>query len=227
MIEKVALLFTKAKYIFETEGLKALIRRGASYTLYQHRSFYLYEHSLQDRDEAAYQPKIKDFAYKVVNTNQEIDELVSSGFDFCSRLTFIRRVLAKGAIASCLFIGRELAAIGFVASTQEAKDALIQPPYKVHFSRGEACTGGGWTNPKYRVLGLGTYIYFKRLQLLKDKGKVIARAAAETDNVASQELHAKFGPKIWAEGHVYRILCHIYWKEKALKNKDQVHTEMH
>jgi hypothetical protein len=218
----VATLVTRAKYYLKTEGLKALIRRGAiflGYTFYQHRAYYLYEHTLKERDEADFQPKTKDFTYKIVSTNKEVDELISNGFDFASELPLTREYLAKGAITSCVFIGRELAAIGFVASTQEAMDALKQPPYKVRFPEGEACTGGGWTNPKFRVLGLGTYIYFKRLQLLKEKGNVIARAAVSTDNIASQKLHAKFYPKIWAEGHIYKILWYTYWKEKALKHK--------
>jgi hypothetical protein len=222
MKDTVAYLWTRAKYYFKTEGLKALIRRGAifiGYAFYQHRAYYLYEHTLKERDEADFRPKTKDFTYKTLSTNKEVDGLIASGFEFASELPLTRQVLAKGAISSCIFIGRELAAIGFVAATQEGMDALLQPPYKVHFSEGEACTGGGWTNPKYRVLGLGTYIYFKRLQLLKEKGKVIARAAVSIDNIASQKLHAKFGPKIWAEGHIYKVLWYTHWKEKAMKHQ--------
>ncbi|HEX7475517.1 MAG TPA: hypothetical protein VF318_06070, partial [Dehalococcoidales bacterium] len=197
----------------QTDGLKALIGRGVLHGFYERQIYYLYEHSMQDRAEANYKPKIKDFMFTIVSTKQEADKLISSGFNLHLNVTDARHRLDKGAIAFCVFIGQDLASIGFIATTQDAMDSLNQPPIKVNFSKGEVCTGGGWTNPKYRALGLATYLYFKRLQSLKDEGKVIARAAVLKDNIASHKTHARFAPRIWAEGHASRVLWHIFWKE--------------
>jgi hypothetical protein len=193
---EMTVLFKKARNILQTEGLKALIGRGFKRGFYEHQIYYLYEHSLKDRDEANYQPRIKDFIYMIISTRQEADKLIFNGFDFHPGVTNIRQRLDKGAVAFCVFMEKDLASIGFIAMTQKAMDGLNQPPYKVNFSTGEACTGGGWTNPNYRASGLATYVYFKRLQALKERGKVIARAAVTQDNTVSHKMHARFTPKI-------------------------------
>ena len=214
MATKIKFLFARAKHTLQNEGLKALISRGLTRGFYEHQVFNLYEHTLKDRDEDDYRPEIKDFDFMIVSTKKEADALISGGFDLQLSVTNITDRLDKGAVAFCVFVGRELASIGFTAGNQEAVDSLNQPPFKLNFSAGEACTGGGWTNPKYRALGLATYVYFKRLQSLKAEGKIIARAAALTDNTASNKTQARFAPRIWAEGHSFRVLWHIFWQEK-------------
>ena len=115
-------------------------------------------------------PKIQDFTFKIVSTNQQADELATEGIDFRSNFINARRGLDKGALAFCIFVERELAHIGWVAMTEEAKNTFDSLPYQVDFSNKEACTGGTVTIPKYGGKGLMVYGYFKRLQFLKERG---------------------------------------------------------
>ena len=133
---------------------------------------------------------------EIITSNQQAGELVARGFDDFRR-SFInaRQGLDKGAIAFCVFIGRELAHIGWVALNEEAKNTFDDLPYHVDFSNREACTGGTVTIPKYEGNGLMTYGYFKRFQFLNERGIARSRNVVATSNLVSQKVHAKFGPK--------------------------------
>ena len=158
---------------------------------------------------------------KILSSRQlELETILTNssqnGFDLRLEITEIRHRVEKGAIAYCVFIGRDLASIGFIAGNQEAMNSLNPPPFKVNFSAGEVYTGGLWTNPEYRGHGLAAYVYFKRLQALKNEGKVIARNIVLKDNIAAHKMLSRFTPKITGEGHASRVLWHIFWKEKSL-----------
>jgi hypothetical protein len=216
LIREIRALHKRAIYILQTEGLKTLFIKGFKSGFYERQTYLLYEHLLQDRNEDDFRPDLKDFVFIVVSTINEVDKLISDGFNFHSSITKIRDRLDKGAEASCIFVGKELSSIGFIARNQEAMESLDQPPYKVNFSAGEVCTGGLWTNPKHRGLGLAAYNYFKRLQLLKNEGKIIARNVVYKNNDASHKMLARFSPIVRAEGCSLRILWHVFWKEKLL-----------
>ena len=219
-----SVLFTRARYIFKTEGLIRLLKRGftclAPYFL-GYGNVYLYEHTMKERSETGFMPKIHDFTFEIVATNEQADKLGADGFsDF--RLHFIkaREKLDKGAIAFCVFVEHEPAHIGWVAMTEEAKDTFDRLPYRVNFSNKEACTGGTFTLPEHRGKGLMAYGYYKRFQFLRGKGIVTSRNAVETSNITSQRVHAKFGPKIYAKARYLKILRWIFWKETPLTQTD-------
>ena len=105
-----------------------------------------------------------------------------------------RRNLDKGAIAFCIFVNGEVAHIGFVAMSEEAKNTVDHMPYKVDFSNNEACTGATETVPEYRSKGLMGYVYFKRFQFLREKGKVISRVSLLILNpIDMQKVSPPFG----------------------------------
>jgi hypothetical protein len=162
-------------------------------------------------------PKVNDCTLRVVNGNQEAYELEAEGLEFRSYVSNAEERLEKGAIAFCFFVGQELAHIGWVALTQEAKDALGVPPYRVDFSNDEACSDSIWTNPKYRGMKFRTYGTFKRLEFLRAKGIKTKRTAIAKDNVASQKGRAMLSlPGPHAEGRYLRILWWKWWMEKQL-----------
>ena len=144
----------RAKDVFQTEGISALVRRGfdfATSRFFQCGTYYLYEHTLKERNEADFLPRIQDFTLKIVCSNEEADELATTaGFDFRRRLINARENLDKGAIAFCVLVEGELAHVGWVALSEEAKNNIDYLPYQVNFSNGEACTGGTETIPEYR-----------------------------------------------------------------------------
>ena len=106
---------------------------------FDYGEYFLYEHSLLiERNEADYLPKIRDFTLKIVGNNREADELAAAiGSDFRRRFVLARRNLDKGAIAFCIFVNGEVAHIGFVAMSEEAKNTVDHMPYKVDFSNNE------------------------------------------------------------------------------------------
>ena len=215
-------LFTRAKQILQTEGLVPLVRRGFPFVVtsfFRYRTYALYEYALVDiqkLNEADFMPKIDNFTLKIISTNQEADELEAEGLEFRSQVANAKQRLEKGAIAFCIFVDRELANIAWVALTQEAKDSLDEPPFRVDFPNGEVCGGNVWTNPRYRRMRLSEYIRFKRSQFLLETGRVIWRGAIPGANSATQRAVAKFSPKIYAEERYLKILWWKSWKEKPL-----------
>lgn len=223
MISRLTVLFTRAKQILQTEGFPPLVRRGFPFVVrrfFDYQTYYLYETALQEipkeQNEADSLPRTQDFTLKIVSTNQEADELKAEGLQFRSHVSNSRERLEKGAIAFCIFIERELASVGWIATTQEAKDSLNEPPYKVDFSNKESCTGSSVTDPKYRGMGLMAYSLFKRFEFLRERGRVRDRAAVAKSNIASKMGGAKVGSQIHAEARYLRILWWESWKERPL-----------
>ena len=161
-------------------------------------------------------PDIQNLTLKIVSTNEQADELDREGFEFRSQFINARERLDRGAIAFCIFMSREFANIGWITLTQQAKDSLNELPFKVNFSNNEACTGGAVTNPKYRTMGLMRYNYFKRLEFLKENGRLRDRAAVAKSNIASQMGVAKISDNIYAEARFLKLLWWKFWWEKPL-----------
>lgn len=136
-MQTLSVLLTKIKDILRTEGLISLINRGAAFLiphLFRYGTFYLYEHTMRNHNEADFVPRMQDFTFKLVSTNQQASELAANGFeDFRRHFLYAKRSLDKGAIAFCIFHGLELAHIGWVAMTEKAKSAIDSLPYQVHF----------------------------------------------------------------------------------------------
>ena len=225
MISTPGVWLRRAKDVFQREGLTTLLRRSFRFVrpwFFEYGKYYLYEHTLKERNEADFMPKIEDFTFKIISTNKEADEMAAAtGFDLRRRFVDARNKLDKGAIAFCIFIKREIVHIGWVGMTEEAKESMSEPPYKVDFLNNEACTGGTLTIPEYRGKGLMSYGYFKRFQFLREKGIVRSRNAVDKSNIASQRAHAKFGPKVHAEARYLKLLWWKFWKETPLTQTGQ------
>lgn len=180
---------------------------------------YLYEHTIKERDEAAFLPKIQSFDFHIVSSNQQADGLARSGVDFREYFPTARQTLDRGGVAFCIFISGEFAHAGWVALTEEAKKTFDGVPYPVDFSHGEACTGGTLTLPKFRGKGLMKYCYFKRFEFLREKGITISRNAVKADNIISQRVHARFNPK----RRKIRYVRLLKWKF-LIRIKDEVYN---
>jgi len=218
-MNRISWLLKRAKEILQTEGFIPLVRRGFSFVgnqLFSYRTYYLFEHTLKERNETEFFPKMQNFVLKMISATQELEELTGEGFSFQSRYLTCRERLGRGAIAVCIFVDRELAHIAWFALTKEAKAIINEPPLRVDFSKNEACHGGTWTSPKYRGMRLAAYAGFKGFNYLWQKGMVVSRAAAAKDNAASERSYAMFGPRIYAEARHLKILWWESWKEKPL-----------
>lgn len=212
-------LLSRAKYLYQTEGLVRLLRRGVAFLaryFFQFETYCLYEHRLEEMNEADFMPRIRDFNFKIISTNQQADELTAEGFESLSQDGIHRNRLDKGAIAFTIFIARELAHIGWVAMSEEALRSIIGRPFHVDFSNNNAYNGGAVTDPKYRGMGLHTYSLFKSLQFQRERGFTASRILTTKSNVASRRVLVKLGYNMYAEDHYLKILCWESWKEKPL-----------
>ena len=156
------------------------------------------------------------FRLKIVSSRQELEKLTREGFEFGHYQSTIAGWLEKGAIGFCVFIGPELGHIAYVAMNETSKTNL-EPPYKVDYSKSEACTGGAFTLPGYRGIGLFNYNYYQMLKFLKEKGITTVRNVVAVNNAASNKVIAMFNPKIYAEARYMEIFGWKLWKEKALR----------
>lgn len=223
-------LLKRGRRIRRTEGLGALARRALAFAagrLIQCQTYYMLERGLEDvrtQNEADFLPKIDDFTFTMVSSNREADELEAEGYEFRSHTLNAREALDRGARAFCIFVGRELGSIGWVAMTQEAKDCLGEPPYKIDVLNNEASVAAVWTNPKYRRLGLREYGAFKRHRFMLDCGVRTRRIAILKRNIAFHMGSAKAGSRPYAVGHHLRVLWWTSWKERPLTPQEREAT---
>lgn len=219
MIYHPRMLLNRAKDILRTEGLLPLLSRGFDFLmryLFHYGTFYLYEYTVKERNEADFMPRLQNLTVHIVSTNRQADELAASGFDCRSYSVYARRRLDKGAIAVCTFVEQELAGIIWVAMTEEAKKTIDSLPYRVDFANKEACTGGVETIPKYRRKGLMKYGRYQIFKFLREQGIMTSRNAIRTSNIASRKAHASFDHRIYARARYLRILWWQFWKETPL-----------
>ena len=211
--------YQAGKYILQKEGLLPLVTeviRLLRRCVFVHERYYLYEMFLNKPMKFEPTPKIQNFVFEIVPTNQRLDELVAQGFDFGIHGIRAREKLDKGALMFCIFIGKKLASIHWAATTQEAMNVQIKIPYKVDFSNSEAYLGWVETNPQYRRLGLSMYVILEKLKLLKTMGKTTGKCIAEKCNLASQKLTIKAGGRLYGKGRYLKILWWKSWKEKPV-----------
>lgn len=216
-------LLSRAKYLLTHQGLPTLIKNGASFLLrsvFSCGTFTLYEHPIIEFDEKKHLPRINDVTFVIVSGEEQVRELADQGFENICRTRLVpdpRKCLASGAIAFCFFVDKELAHIGWVGLSEEAKNSFDDIPYFVDFSHGQACTGGVVTIPKYGGNGLMAYNYYKRLEFLRQKGYKTSRNAVRKGNTVSEKMNGKFAPRIFTEARLIKLFGkRIYWKQTPL-----------
>lgn len=219
-----AALASRTRCILRTEGAGALLSHALGFVgfllrrVYRRQDVYLYVHNLVPRPRDKFLPRLESYDLRIVHSNEEADRLVVEGLeDFRSVFVFSPRHLEKkGTSAFCVYVGSELAHIGWVALDEESKRCIDPLPYRVAFGERQACTGGTHTLPKYRGRGLMAYGYYERLEYLRERGYVSSRCAVAVTNVASQKAHARFAPEILGVGRYRRLLRWSKWSEELL-----------
>ena len=226
-MDRLTTLSRRAKHIYQSEGLIAMLRRGflfLDYCFLDYREYWLYADPTPNGptlNEADFMPRVDDFTFRIVTSNQQADEMEIQGLEFRSQVPNVVEKLDKGAVSFCVFVGSELAHIGWVATTQEARDCIGEPPYRVDFANHETCLGGIWTSPKYRRLGLRRYARFKLDELLLSRNVVRSRGAILKSNTAAIRSRPEHFPPPYAEGRYLRILWWKSWREMPLSAEEQ------
>ena len=219
-----AALISRARDILRTEGAGALLWHTLGFVgflfrrVFRRQDVYLYEHNLVPRPRDKFLPRLESYDSRIVHSNEEADRLVAEGLeDLRAAFVFSRGPLEKkGAVAFCVYVGSELAHIGWVALDEESKRCVDALPFRVAFEERQACTGGTRTVPKYRGRGLMAYGYYERLEYLRKRGYVSSRCSVEVTNMASQKAHSRFAPTVYGVGRYMKLLWRTNWKEETL-----------
>jgi len=218
----VTTLLAKAMKVYRIEGPGALLRRGLAFALgqvFRYERYCLCAHFLDGErgtDAPVLAPGISDLKHMIVFGNEEADRLEAEGYEFRSCALNGRERLEKGAAALCVFAGHELVNIVWIAMSQEARRSLGEPPYEVDFSKHEVAVGGGWTNPRYRRMGLRVYGHAVGSQFLQANGVLTSRYAIARRNTTALSSTARVGVHVYGEGRYLRILWWESWKERPL-----------
>ncbi len=222
-------LLARAKHVYRTEGWASLLRRALLFALqllFVHRVYYLYasvlEHDQSLRD-ASLTPPFDDVSHIILSTNEEVDDLEARGYEFRSIVHDARARLDAGARASCVFVGKELANIVWVAMTQQARNSLKGPPFRVDFAARECWSGNAWANPKYRRAGLFSYNDIKSRRQQYEQGICVSKWAVGKNNTPTKRISSRIGARVSAEGRLLRILWWKSWIETPLSQDQQPH----
>ena len=229
-MNKITLLFERPRYVIKNDGWIAFIKdmfSSLKNQVFFNRIYYLSEGTLKEGI-IAENPRLPDFALKIVSTGQEFERLVTEGFNFHPWYSTCRKRLNRGAILLCAFVGNELAHMSWAAVSEEGQKSLAEPPIKVDFANSETVVGGMWTKPKYRGMGIAPYASYKRIEYLQERGIVLSRGSIRKDNVASLRVQAKRGnrpgTRLYATGRHLKIMWWDAWKETPLNLSEELTT---
>ena len=176
--------------------------------------FYVYRYPVPATDAQIPTPRIEGVEVHVVESERDVDNLAELGYEDV-RLVDTRAGarLGAGAVGVCAHVNKEFACVGWVALSAAAKRTLEGLPYRVDYGSGEGCTGGAWTVPRFRGMGLYAYVFGHELRYLRDVGRTVCRNVIGTNNVASQRGQARYGAQLCAVARFYRVLGWHRWVE--------------
>ena len=209
-----------AKALLREEGVsglaKGMIRHGriVSRRVLSVSDFYIYRYPISFFDESRFRPEVEHLDVREVESLKQVGLLVAEGLeDPRVKVRSMTQRLAAGAVALCLFADERLAYVGWMATTARAKWSFDRLPYRVAFDDGEAATGGAWTVPQYRGLGLYRYGFGRELRYLRSHGRTVCCNAIPVRNLASQRGQAFYDARVCARARLTRVLGFRKWRE--------------
>lgn len=207
----------RARYLLKNEGAGTFFSKIITSYIFINKEYYLRQHFAGDLKEADFLPARKDFTFKLITDNKTADEWAKqTGCDFRNQILHARQRLNAGAIAFCIFVGKELACVNWLALTPKAKHIINPLPFKVDFDARQACASGAETVPKFRGEGLMAYSWFQRNEYMKRQGIEMLIGTDAVDNKAILTLQTHFPSRIVARARYIHFLFWRYWKEKPV-----------
>lgn len=204
------------KYRLKTNGLRNFVKSGLEFIVgcfFVYREYWIYEMPLQCASRAEFKPKLGNCDLRIIESARQLKDLVAQGFQLGIRYIGLEKAVDKGTVVICIFVGRELAFIRWVATTEESMKQCCGIPYPVDFLNKEVYLSWSETTPGYRRAGLFEYSYFKMAEFFVRKNKTIAKALVDRDNISVQRAAAKIDGKLCGEGRYLKILWWKSWKE--------------
>ncbi len=213
----------RARVLLRREGVTGLARgvvrflRARSRRIVSRGDYYIYRYPIPLIDPEVYRPRLENLEVVVLETLAALDGLVSAGYeDPREQVPLAEKRLSAGAVAVCGYVGRTLAYMGWVATAWRAKMSFDRAPYHVAFDAGEGVTGGAWTAPEFRGVGLYRYMFGHGLALLRRKGSIVCRDAIAVRNYASQRGQVVYGAQVCARARSIRVLGWGRWTETPM-----------
>ncbi|MCK9355980.1 MAG: hypothetical protein M0R22_02365 [Dehalococcoidia bacterium] len=217
------MLCTRAAVLLRREGPAGLAKGVLRYIRVQGRrvahagDFYVYRYPIPCVDPEENRPRVDNLDVRVIDSLHDIVLLAGTGYeDPRMRVPPMEKRLAAGAVAVCGFVNRRLVYVGWVAMSEPAKRSFDRLPYDVAFDSGEAATGGAWTAPEYRGVGLYRYMFGRELALLRHRGRTVCCNAIGVRNRPSQRGQACYGAQVCARGRLLHILGRRRWTETPM-----------
>jgi hypothetical protein len=206
-------MFKKVSKAKKQAGFIGLIKRSLAFLsnkLFAYQRYYIYENTFGGPE---FGSKVENPVLKIIKNIDEVDTLRDQGYD----LTYfdserIRLILDKGSVGFFVFVEKELAHITWVALNDESKKLIDPVPFNVDYKKGEVCSGGSETNPKFARKHIFLYVYSQIFDYLKKVGKRRDIFSISKTNVASNNALMKFDSKIIHEGLFIKFLFWTYWK---------------
>lgn len=216
-------LRSRSEYLLRTEGARGLAAGVLRHLRAMRRSvlsverYVIYEFDTHVSG-VGKQPDIEGLEVVVLEGDEDLDSLVERGFEVppCHP-SFRREWLQRGGVVACAFVQRQLAHVGWLALSAEAKGCCDCLPYDVDFAHGEACWGGAYTWPRYRGRGLYEHVCGVRLTYMREHGFHRCRDAVSVGNTASLKGQAPWHPGPRLSGRLVRIGRWTSWREQPWK----------
>ena len=206
---KIAMKLKKCKRLIKEEGLFMFIKKIFS-IFFRCRTYHIYEKLIGD-GRIISRHRLQNYTLKIIHTLKELNKLEKDGYNL--ELMNLRKKVKKGALPFCVFSGKNLVHVTWVATNETSKKEIDRIPFAVNFQRGEVCTGGSFTDPLHRGKGLLNYTYSYIFPYLAKNGFSKIKFSVHENNIASQKAHAKFNPIIVGKGYYLKIFCLDIWKE--------------
>ncbi|HEY97727.1 MAG TPA: hypothetical protein G4O16_06050 [Dehalococcoidia bacterium] len=204
--------------------MKALLSRGLifiSHRLFVSEDYYIVVSNHKDIDkevEVDYLPKVDDHCWRMISTNQQLDELIDDGFEFGAYELNLRSFLDKGAVAVCNFVVKELAHFSVFADNPRGKEVVEPLPFKVDFEKGQIVVGRGFTISKFRRLHFRRYNGYLIRKYLHPRGITGSKYPLQVNNYPSLVSASKSSEKlIISRCRFIKILWFKYFKETEIK----------
>lgn len=220
MVSSINRNYHRARYILLNEGISPFLKSAFSFigkSLFDYGIYMVYE-----RDIATSEPNIKiqlksEYIIKAIYTAADYYQLATEGYNFKKKVS--QSLLVKGAIVFCIFDKRDLVYVNWITTTEKAKYEIDIVPFKVDFNNGEVCLGGSFTEPKYRNLGLHSYVLSIIPNILAQKGVKITKYSIQRGNVASLKAFSKFNNRFIGQWRYLKILWWKSWQEAIAKGE--------
>jgi len=214
-------LWARARHFVETEGVRGLLAGVLRHLdtlrrrVFRNERYVIYEFDTAVSGTLTPRPEIDGLEVAVLERDEDLERLLEHGFRFPPLdPSFRREWLRRGGVAACAFVHRELAHVGWIALSPEARGCCDGLPYHVDFEHGEACWGGAYTWPRFRGRGLHEYQCGTRLQYMSDHGFNRCRDAVRVGNTPSLRGQSWWRPTPCLSGHFIRLLNWTRWREE-------------